>query len=149
MNLSWSLFTNGFLLVVLYFLFFSDSGAKIVTLDVYKAKNLIQSDHVYLDVRRVEDFRKGHVDTDKIVNIPYLLDTPSGKVKNPEFVKQVSCACDKEDHIIVGCDCGVKSLYATADLQANGFKDVKNMEGGYRDWVRNRFPVKPLAVTSE
>ncbi|KAI9123430.1 hypothetical protein K1719_004730 [Acacia pycnantha] len=27
-----------------------DSGAKIVTLDVYKAKNLIQSDHVYLDV---------------------------------------------------------------------------------------------------
>ncbi|XP_054810211.1 thiosulfate sulfurtransferase 18 [Prosopis cineraria] len=146
MNLSWSLFTNGFILILLYFIFFSNSGAKIVTLDVHEAKTLIQSGHVFLDVRTVENFQKGHVDADKIVNIPYLLDTPRGKVKNPEFLKQVSCSCDKEDHIIVGCDCGVKSLYATADLQADGFKDVRNMEGGYRDWVKDKFPVKTFAV---
>ncbi|TKY55923.1 Thiosulfate sulfurtransferase 18 [Spatholobus suberectus] len=118
------------------------SGPEVLTVDVLAAKGLIQTSHVYLDVRTVEEFQKGHVDAEKIINIPYMFNTPEGRVKNPEFLKEVSSACEKEDHIIVGCQSGVRSLYATADLLTEGFKDVSNMGGGYLDWVKNEFPVK-------
>ncbi|KAJ1398694.1 Rhodanese-like domain [Sesbania bispinosa] len=117
-------------------------GPEVVTVDVLAAKGLIQTSHVYLDVRTVEEFQKGHVDAEKIINIAYMFNTPQGRVKNPEFLNEVLSVCKKEDHLIVGCQSGVRSLYATADLLAEGFKDVNNMGGGYLDWVKNEFPVK-------
>ncbi|CAK8540017.1 unnamed protein product [Lathyrus sativus] len=140
---------SAFLLLLLHFLFaLCSSGAKVVTIDVQTAKNLIQTGHVYLDVRTVEEFVKGHVDTAKIVNIPYMVDTSKGRVKNPDFLKEVSSAFNKEDHVVVGCQSGVRSLYATSDLLADGFKNVKDVGGGYMDWVRNKFPVN-IAVAKE
>ncbi|CAJ1942335.1 unnamed protein product [Sphenostylis stenocarpa] len=120
------------------------SGSEVVTIDVHAAKGLIQTSHVYLDVRTVEEFQKGHVDAAKVINIPYMFNTPEGRVKNPEFLKEVSSACKKEDHIIVGCQSGVRSVYATTDLLTEGFKDVSNMGGGYLAWVKNEFAVKTL-----
>ncbi|XP_045816519.1 rhodanese-like domain-containing protein 17 [Trifolium pratense] len=61
-----------------FLLVLSISRAKIVTIDVQQAKNLIQTGYIYLDVRTVEEFVKGHVDAAKIINIPYMLDTPKG-----------------------------------------------------------------------
>ncbi|XP_058736297.1 rhodanese-like domain-containing protein 17 [Vicia villosa] len=118
------------------------SEPEIVTVDVLAAKSLIQTTHVYLDVRTVEEFQKGHVDSDKIINIAYMFNTPEGRVKNPDFLKEVLTLCKKEDHLIVGCQSGVRSVYATVDLLAEGFKDVTNMGGGYLDWVKKEFPVK-------
>lgn len=117
------------------------SGAKVVTIDVHAAKNLIQTGHIYLDVRTVEEFEKGHVDATKIINIPYLLDTPKGRVKNLNFVKQVSSSCNKEDCLVVGCQSGKRSFSATSELLADGFKNVHNMGGGYMEWVSNKLPV--------
>ncbi|OIW09638.1 hypothetical protein TanjilG_28237 [Lupinus angustifolius] len=124
------------------------SGSEVVTIDVNVAKGLIQNGYVYLDVRTVEEFEKGHVDAEKIINIPYMFNTPEGRVKNPEFLKEVLSASNKEEHLIVGCQSGVRSLYATADLLAEGFKDVSNMGGGYLDWVKHDFPVK-IPITNE
>ncbi|XP_057422015.1 thiosulfate sulfurtransferase 18-like [Lotus japonicus] len=125
------------------------SKPEVVTIDVVAAKGLIQTTHVYLDVRTVEEFEKGHVDTVKIINIPYMFNTPEGRVKNQEFRKELLSACKKEDHVIVGCQSGVRSLYATADLLAEGFKDVSNMGGGYVDWLKNEFPVKASLAKTE
>ncbi|CAL5188160.1 unnamed protein product [Lathyrus oleraceus] len=137
-------------LLLLHFLLVScSSGAKVVTIDVQAAKNLIQTDHAYLDVRTVEEFVKGHVDTAMIINIPYMVDTSKGRVKNPDFLKEVSSAFNKEDHVVVGCQSGVRSLYATSDLLADGFKNVKDMGGGYMDWVRNKFPVNTPETKEE
>ncbi|XP_020218080.1 thiosulfate sulfurtransferase 18 [Cajanus cajan] len=134
----WSLFLFLFVLC--------SSGAKVVTVDVHAAKSLIQTGSIYLDVRTVEEFLKGHVAAANIVNVPYMLNTPKGKVKNPDFLKEVSSACNKEDHLIVGCQSGVRSLYATTDLLSHGFKNVNDMGGGYVDWIKNKFPVNiPLA----
>ncbi|KAE9612943.1 putative Rhodanese-like domain-containing protein [Lupinus albus] len=124
-------------------------GDDVVTIDVHAAKGLVRSGYVYLDVRTVEEFQKGHVDATKIINIPYMLSTPKGMVKNPNFLKEVSSACNKEDHFIVGCKSGVRSLYATTDLLADGFKNVNNMEGGYMEWVKNKFSVKASSIIEE
>ncbi|KAJ7953138.1 Rhodanese-like domain containing protein [Quillaja saponaria] len=117
-------------------------GAEVTTIDVQTAKDLMKSGYGYLDVRTVEEYEKGHVDAEKIFNIPYLFNTPEGRVKNSDFLKLVSSSCNKEDHLVVGCQSGVRSLSATADLLGNGFKDVSNMGGGYIAWVENGFPVQ-------
>ncbi|KAL5099576.1 hypothetical protein RYX36_003903 [Vicia faba] len=124
-------------LLLLHFLFvLCSSEAKVVTIDVQAAKT-------------VEEFVKGHVDAAKIINIPYMVDTSKGRVKNQDFLKEVSSAFNKEDYVVVGCKSGVRSLYATSDLLADGFKNVKDMGGGYMDWVRNKFPVKTPEAKEE
>ncbi|GLT82633.1 hypothetical protein SLE2022_009920 [Rubroshorea leprosula] len=120
----------------------SGSESEVVTIDFHQAKNLIDSGYGYLDVRTVEEYRKGHVSAEKIFNIPYMFNTAAGRVKNPEFLKEVSSLCNEDDLLIVGCQSGVRSLYATADLLTIGFKNVSNMGGGYLAWVGNGFPVK-------
>ncbi|GAU22620.1 hypothetical protein TSUD_234420 [Trifolium subterraneum] len=116
---------------LLLLFFMCRSGAKVVTIDVRAAKNLIETDHIYLDVRTVEEFAKGHVDAAKIINIPYMMDTPKGRVKNTDFLKEVSSICNKEDQLVVG------------------FMNVKDMGGGYVDWVRNKFPINTSVAKEE
>ncbi|PON53455.1 Rhodanese-like domain containing protein [Parasponia andersonii] len=120
----------------------ASSGAEVVTIDVQAAKDLINSGYGYLDVRTVQEYNKGHVEAAKIFNIPYLFNTPEGRVKNPEFLTEVLSACGKEDNLVVGCQSGVRSLSATADLQNAGFKHVSNMGGGYLAWVESGFPIE-------
>ncbi|KAK9067843.1 hypothetical protein SSX86_011954 [Deinandra increscens subsp. villosa] len=109
----------------------------VVTVDVHAAKQLLNSGHQYLDVRTNEEFNKSHVEN--ALNIPYMFITQEGKVKNPEFLVQVSALCDKEDSLVVACNSGGRSLKASADLLTAGYKDVKNMAGGYSAWVDNGF----------
>nr|TKS00284.1 receptor-likey region, transmembrane domain- and RING domain-containing protein 1 [Populus alba] len=118
------------------------SGAEVVTIDVKATKGLLESGYTYLDVRTVEEYNKGHVDGEQIFNIPYMFNTPEGRVKNPNFLKEVSGVCKEEDKLLVGCQSGVRSLYATADLLSAGFRDVSNVGGGYLAWTENVFPVK-------
>ncbi|CAL5366187.1 unnamed protein product [Camellia sinensis] len=88
---------------------------EVVTIDVHAAKLLITSGHRYLDVR--------------------------GRVKNPKFMEQVLSVCKPDDHLIVGCGSGGRSVSATADLLKADFKNVCNMGGGYLAWVENGFAV--------
>ncbi|KAI5349864.1 hypothetical protein L3X38_002755 [Prunus dulcis] len=61
------------------------SGSEVVTDDVQAAKDLLKSGYGYVDVRTVEEYKKGHVDAEKILNSPYLFNTPEGRVKNRQF----------------------------------------------------------------
>ncbi|XP_072957768.1 protein HIGH ARSENIC CONTENT 1, mitochondrial-like [Typha angustifolia] len=112
----------------------------VVTVDVGAAKSLVVSGHRYLDVRTVEEFNKGHLEN--ALNVPYLFINPQGKEKNPLFLEQVSLVCNKDDSVVVGCQGGARSLLACADLLNAGFKNVKNMGGGYAAWVQNGFTVE-------
>ncbi|XP_058090896.1 protein HIGH ARSENIC CONTENT 1, mitochondrial isoform X2 [Magnolia sinica] len=120
------------------------TSEEVVTVDVHTAKDLIRSGHRYLDVRTVEEYKKGHLEN--ALNVPYMFITSQGRVKNAQFLEQVSLICNKEDHLVVGCQSGVRSLHASADLLNAEFKHVKNMGGGYAAWVENGFDVKKLEV---
>ncbi|KAL0657114.1 hypothetical protein Bca4012_077698 [Brassica carinata] len=114
---------------------------EVVTVDVSQAKTLLQSDHQYLDVRTEEEFRRGHSVALKILNVPYMLNTPQGRVKNPNFLDQVSSLLSPTDDILVGCQSGARSLNATSELVAAGYKKVRNIGGGYLAWVDQSFPI--------
>ncbi|XP_020554862.1 protein HIGH ARSENIC CONTENT 1, mitochondrial-like [Sesamum indicum] len=101
----------------------SSSGGEVITVDVLAAKDLLhQALYRYLDVRTEEEFKNGHVEN--TFNIPYMFNTPKGRVKNPKFVDQVLAVSGKEDHLLVE------------------FKHVRNMGGGYIAWIGNGFAVK-------
>ncbi|KAL0350438.1 UNVERIFIED_CONTAM: Thiosulfate sulfurtransferase 18 [Sesamum radiatum] len=119
----------------------SSAGAEVITVDVVAAKDLLHHAlYRYLDVRTEEEFKNGHVEN--ALNIPYMFNTPKGRVKNPKFVDQVLAVSGKEDHLLVGCQSGVRSVYATTDLLEAEFKHVCNMGGGYIAWIGNGFAVK-------
>ncbi|OVA19627.1 Rhodanese-like domain [Macleaya cordata] len=112
------------------------SSGEIVTVDVHAAKDLLHSSGFrYLDVRTNEEFNKSHVEN--AVNVPYMFITPEGKVKNPEFLDQISSLCSKDDQLVVGCNSGGRSLRACADLLEAGYVNIRNMGGGYSAWVDN------------
>ncbi|EPS59300.1 hypothetical protein M569_15510, partial [Genlisea aurea] len=119
----------------------SSESQPVINIDVTRATDLLaqQSPHRYLDVRTEEEFKIGHVAN--AVNIPYMFNTPRGRIKNPEFVDKVLGVFGKEDDIIVGCQSGVRSASAASDLMDAGFEKVVNMAGGYNAWIRGGFPV--------
>ncbi|KAJ4971888.1 hypothetical protein NE237_004987 [Protea cynaroides] len=108
----------------------------VMTVDVHAAKHLLSSGHRYLDVRTTEEFNKSHVEN--ALNVPYMIITPEGRVKNPEFLIQILSVCRKEDQLVVGCNSGGRSLRASVDLLNAGFMHVANIEGGYSAWVDQR-----------
>lgn len=117
---------------------------ELPSIDANKARELVGSGHNYIDVRMPEDFDRGHAPGAR--NVPYYLSvTPQGKEKNPQFVDEVAALCGKDDTFIVGCNTGNRSRFATADLLNAGFKNVKNLGGGYRSFLRseNQRPVQP------
>uniref|UniRef100_A0A9I9CL09 Rhodanese domain-containing protein n=1 Tax=Cucumis melo TaxID=3656 RepID=A0A9I9CL09_CUCME len=61
--------------------------------------------------------------------------TPKGRVKNPDFLAQVTSISKKEDRIVVACNSGGRGLRACVDLLNAGFEHVNNMRGGYSAWV--------------
>ncbi|KAK6946417.1 Rhodanese-like domain [Dillenia turbinata] len=107
----------------------------VVAVDVHKAKDLLSSGHLYLDVRTVDEFNKSHIEN--ALNVPYIFITQEGREKNPDFIAQVSSICKKDHHLVVGCQSGGRSSCACVDLLNAGFKHVTNMEGGYSSWVDN------------
>ncbi|KAF2563447.1 hypothetical protein F2Q70_00019030 [Brassica cretica] len=112
----------------------SSKRQEVVTVDVSQAKILLQSDDQYLDVRTEEEFRRGHCFVPKILNVPYMLNSPQGRVKNQDFLDQVSSLLNPTDDILVGCQSGARSLNATTELVSalnllrNGFRLLK--QGG-------------------
>ncbi|PWZ26089.1 hypothetical protein Zm00014a_001632 [Zea mays] len=111
----------------------SDKEQAVPTIDADEAHALLSSGHGYVDVRMRGDFHKAHAPGAR--NVPYYLSvTPQGKEKNPHFVEEVAAFCGKADVFIVGCNTGNRSRFATADLLNAGFKNVRNLQGGYRSF---------------
>ncbi|CAI0392856.1 unnamed protein product [Linum tenue] len=191
------------LLLLSNWLYYSSGAEEVLTVDVHKAKSLIESGHLYVDVRTEEEFRAAHPDATKIWklrgqakpdevdpnscaaddcmvtkihNIPYMFNTSQGprfrfclihllrcaynnllhnsvggpgRVKNPDFLERVKKIFNQDDHLVVGCQSGVRSMSATADLLSAGFKHACNMGGGYLAWDKNGFPVKKHQLKEE
>jgi rhodanese-related sulfurtransferase len=76
-----------------------------------------------LDVREPWEFQAAHIDGVKLI--------PMGDV--PSRAHQ---ELDPEDHIIVLCHHGVRSMNVTAWLRQQGFEKAQSMRGGIDAWSR-------------
>ncbi|XP_066321263.1 thiosulfate sulfurtransferase 16, chloroplastic-like isoform X2 [Miscanthus floridulus] len=120
----------------------SEKEQAIPTIDADQAHALLSSGHGYVDVRMREDFDKAHAPGAR--NVPYYLSvTPQGTEKNPHFVEEVAAFCGKDDVFVVACNTGNRSRFATADLLNAGFKNVRNLQGGYRSFLQSANQQRP------
>ena len=84
-----------------------------------------------LDVREPWELETSHLEGSK--NIP-MGDVPTRA--NQEL--------DPDEHIVVMCHHGVRSLSVTTWLRQQGFEKVQSMRGGIDGWARTVDPKVPL-----
>jgi rhodanese-related sulfurtransferase len=83
-----------------------------------------QSDNVtLLDVREPWEYETAHLEGSKLI--------PMGDLPN-----RVHQEFDPEEHIVVVCHHGVRSLNVTHWLREQGFEKVQSMRGGIDAWSR-------------
>jgi rhodanese-related sulfurtransferase len=117
-----------FLLATAYQYIRPKEERKYTSLSVEEARDRIKSGNVYIvDVRRRDEFRKGHLR--KAKNIP--LD---------EFTDRLNKIPKKRD-VLVYCDTGARSIRAVRYLEVAGHEGILHMHQGMRGWRKAGFPV--------
>ena len=91
----------------------------------------VESDVVVLDVREPWEFEVAKLQGSK--HIP-MGDVPA------RFNQEL----DPEDHIVVVCHHGVRSMNVTAWLRQQGFEKVQSLRGGIDRWAREIDPKVPI-----
>ncbi len=104
-----------------------------------EAKERMDSDWAYLDVRSVPEFEAGH--PFGAYNVP-LLHMIGGEMEpNPDFMRVVEAVFPKDAKIVVGCRSGQRSLRAAELMLSAGYRDVADQRGG---WAGARGPFGQL-----
>jgi len=94
-----------------------------------------ESDTVVIDVREVDEFIKGHIET--AINMPLS--------KLPEQLSKLET--HKKSPLLIACETGTRSASAAKILTKAGFEQVLVMTGGMVAWTEDyKLPIK---VTSK
>eukprot|EP00890_Picochlorum_soloecismus_P001035 jgi/Picsp_1/1932/NSC_05398-R1_protein len=93
-----------------------------------------ENGYQYLDVRTPEEFAAGH--PDGAINVPVMIKDASGNLgPNPAFLDRVKEEFpDVATSLCVGCQAGIRSEKACAQLESANYSDIINVSGGYKEW---------------
>jgi rhodanese-related sulfurtransferase len=94
-----------------------------ITPEEVKSKLTAQESFTVLDVREPWEFETAHIDGAKLM--------PMGDV--PSRAHQ---ELDPENHIVVVCHHGVRSMNVTIWLRQQGFEKTQSMRGGIDAWSK-------------
>jgi len=89
------------------------------------------SEFTLLDVREPWEFQTGHIAGSKHI--------PMGEIP-ARFNQEL----DPEEHIVVVCHLGVRSMNVTAWLRRQGFDKTQSLRGGIDRWAREIDPTVPI-----
>jgi molybdopterin/thiamine biosynthesis adenylyltransferase/rhodanese-related sulfurtransferase len=110
--------------------------AEIEEIDVPRARDLAGA--LFLDVREQEEWDEGHIAGAVHVTRGYL----EQRIE--------SIAPDKTRPIVVYCQSGNRSVFATKTLEELGYENVVSLKGGYTDWKRSGLPTQlPQSLSPE
>jgi rhodanese-related sulfurtransferase len=94
-----------------------------ITPEDVKSKRDAAEAFTLLDVREPWEFETSHIEGAKLI--------PMGDI--PSRAHQ---ELDPEDHIVVVCHHGVRSMNVTVWLRQQGFENAQSMRGGIDAWSR-------------
>lgn len=80
-----------------------------------------------LDVRTPEEVDKGIIEVAKVVNF-----------YDEDFATKAKIQFDKSKPIYIYCAAGGRSSKASSKMVLEGFDEVYNLTGGYREWIKNQ-----------
>jgi rhodanese-related sulfurtransferase len=102
----------------------------VLTADQFE-KAISSGDAVVIDLRRPDEFSKGHIKGAVNANWQNL----------PEFSKKTELL-EKAKPVYIYCQAGVRSEKASEWMRKNGFKHVSGLEGGIQAWKNSGKPVE-------
>jgi len=102
-----------------------------ITASQVKAMQKRGDKFVLLDVREPWEIEKASIEGSKLI--------PMGEIPGRGHQE-----LDPEDHIVVLCHHGVRSLSVTNWLRQQGFEKVQSVRGGIDGWARTVDPKIPL-----
>jgi rhodanese-related sulfurtransferase len=109
----------------------AEAKKSVVSISVDKAKELHgKSGVIFLDVREPKEYKAGHV--------PGAINIPRGIVEF-EITSKIP---NKAAQIIIYCKSGGRACLTGLNLAKMGYKNVKNMDGGWKAWSKKGFPVE-------
>jgi rhodanese-related sulfurtransferase len=86
--------------------------------------------YVFLDCRTKKEFKMGHV--------PGAINIPRGLLEF-KIAKKVP---DKNAKIVMYCKSGGRGCLSTCTLCRMGYKNVVNMDGGWKAWEKAGYPIE-------
>lgn len=108
-----------------------NAKANVEGVSAKELKNLIKKDAVILiDVRDPDEWKKGTIDAKYLVKISrgFL------EVKYPKLILE---KYNKKDPFVVYCALEPRSVLAASRLKELGFKNVKYLKGGLKEYNKN------------
>jgi rhodanese-related sulfurtransferase len=110
-----------------------DAKSSFKTISVSEANEILgKTGVIFLDVREPGELQSGR--------IPGAFNIPLGSVE-AKIEKQVT---DKAATIVVYCQGGRRSVTASKRLVQMGYRNVLNMDGGYKAWLKAGYPVQQI-----
>jgi rhodanese-related sulfurtransferase len=92
---------------------------------------------IFLDVREQSEFQSGHV--------PGAMNVPLSSVES-QIGKLVP---DKAATMVVYCQGGRRSVTASQTLMNMGYKNILNMDGGFKAWLKAGYSVQQIIEKSK
>ena len=109
----------------------SEAKKSVCEISVSEAKDCFdKGGYLFIDCRTEDEFKMGHV--------PGAMHIPRGLMEF-KIDKQVP---DKTANIVLYCKKGGRGCLATCTLCRMGYKNVKNMDGGWAAWEKAGYPVE-------
>jgi molybdopterin/thiamine biosynthesis adenylyltransferase/rhodanese-related sulfurtransferase len=114
--------------------------AEIDEVDAARTQDLLGSDAppLLVDVRESDEWDEGH--------LPGAVHIPRGHLES----RIERAAPDRAQPIVVYCQSGNRSVFATKTLEDLGYENVLSLAGGFTDWKRNGLPTQlPQTLDAE
>jgi rhodanese-related sulfurtransferase len=109
----------------------TEAKKNICEVSVSEAKALLdKGGYIFLDCRTSKEFKMGHV--------PGAMNIPRGLLEF-KISKKIP---DKNAKIAMYCKSGGRGCLATCTLCRMGYKNVKNMGGGWKAWEKAGYPIE-------
>lgn len=109
----------------------TEAKKEICAVSVSDAKALLdKGGYIFLDCRTSKEFKMGH--------IPGAMNIPRGLLEF-KIAKKIP---DKNANILMYCKSGGRGCLATCTLCKMGYKNVKNMDGGWKAWEKAGYPIE-------
>ena len=109
----------------------NEAKKSVCEVSVSEAKELLDSsEYLFLDCREPKEFKMGH--------IPGAVNIPRGLLEF-KISKQVP---DHNTKIVMYCKSGGRGCLATCTMCRMGYKNVKNMAGGWLAWEKAGYPIE-------
>src|SRR6266446_1057891 len=95
-----------------------------------EARQLMAAGYQYIDVRTEGEFAAGH--PEGAVNIPVVFPDPVTRqmAVNREFLPTIEKHFARDARLVLGCQSGGRAQRAAEILEAAGYTDIYNMQGG-------------------